>query len=316
LNDRVTRDSGSGHRLVRGRRRGPTLQAIGRRSAPFLFLLPLLLILVVINVYPTIYEIITSLSSRTLGEQSGHFVGLANFERLFTDARFWNSLWVTFRLLLFAVPAEMVAGTGVALLLYASRYKKYFFPPLLVPIVTTPIVVGFIFKYMFQEDYGVISYALKVLHLFPGFNLTTNINTVVPAIAFVDFWEWTPFVMLIVLAGLSSIPEPIMEAASLDGASAWQRFWFVVLPMLRAEFLVALLFRTVDVIRIYDIIYATTRGGPGTFSESASIYLQTVAFQFRDLGYACAFGFTLVMLSVLLANIYLRLARLRPEGAR
>jgi multiple sugar transport system permease protein len=161
----------------------------------------------------------------------------------------------------------------------------------------------------------VISYILKTLHLFPGFNLTTNVHTVIPAIAFVDFWEWTPFVMLIVLAGLHSIPESILEAASLDGASASQRFWFVVLPMLGAELRVALLFRTVDVIRIYDVIYATTRGGPGTFSESASIYLQTVAFKFRDLGYACAFGFGLVVLSVVLANLYLRLARSRvPEA--
>lgn len=314
MNDRSPQDAAHGGRPFGGTIREQIIRGIQRRSAPFLFLLPLLLILIVINVYPTIYEIVTSLSARTLGQQTGHFVGLVNFEHLLTDARFWNSLWVTFRLLLFAVPAEMVAGTGIALLLHATPYRKYFFPPLLIPIVATPIVVGFIFKYMFQEDYGVISYAMKVLHVFPGFNLTTNIHTVVPAIAFVDFWEWTPFAMLIVLAGLNSIPESIMEAASLDGASGWQRFWFVVVPMLRSEFLVALLFRTVDVVRIYDIIYATTRGGPGTFSESASIYLQTVAFKFRDLGYACAFGFTLVILSVLLANLYLRLARSRAQG--
>lgn len=279
-----------------------------------LFLLPLLVVLLVINVYPLVFEIATAFSSRTLGVQDTSFVGLSNFSRLLGDARFWNSLWVTARLLLYAVPAEMVAGTAIALLLHASPWRRIFLPLLLIPIVTTPIVVGFIFKYMYQEDYGVLSYLMKLLHVFPGYNLTSNIHTVLPSLALIDVWEWTPFVMLIVLAGLNGVPETILEAAHLDGASALQRLWYVVLPMLRGELLVALLFRTVDVVRIYDIIYATTRGGPGSFSESASIYLQLTAFNFRDLGYACAFGFTLVLMSVALANLYLRLMRSRSHG--
>jgi multiple sugar transport system permease protein len=289
--------------------------AYGRVRTPFLFLLPLLLILLVINVYPTVFEIGTSFSSRTMGMTSSHFVGLKNFRHMLTDGRFWNSLWVTLRLLLFALPAELVVGTAVALLLHNSPHRKLFLPALLLPIVATPIVVGFIFKYMYQEDYGLISYAMKLLHVFPGFNLTSRIHTVLPALAFVDFWEWTPFVMLIMLAGFNGIPLSVTEAANLDGASGWKRLWFIELPMLRAEFLVALLFRTVDIIRVYDIIYATTRGGPGAFSESASVYLQITAFKFRDLGYASAFGFTLVLLGVALATLYLRLARARGQEA-
>ncbi len=280
-----------------------------RRWAPLFFLLPLLVVLLVINVYPTVFEISASFSSITLGQPGARFTGLDNFRRLVTDQRFWNSLRVTVEILLFAVPAEMVAGTLIALMLHASRHRKIFFPALLVPIVMTPIVAGFVFKYMFQEDYGLISWLLRLVGLFPGFNLTTRIQTVLPAIALVDFWQWTPFVMLIVLAGLNKIPASVMEAASLDGASAWQRFSRIVLPMLQAEFLVALLFRTVDVMRIYDIIYATTRGGPGSFSESASMYLQISAFQFRDLGYACAFAFALMLLGVLWANVYQRVLR-------
>jgi multiple sugar transport system permease protein len=290
------------------------VHSFGRGRTPFLFLLPLLLILLVINIYPTVFEIGTSFSSRTLGLPSSHFVGLRNFRHMLVDARFWNSLWVTFRLLLFALPAELVVGTAVALLLHNSPHRKIFLPALLLPIVATPIVVGFIFKYMYQEDYGLISFFLKLTHLFPGFNLTSQIHTVLLALAFVDFWEWTPFVMLIMLAGFNGIPISVTEAANLDGASGWKRLWFIELPMLRAEFLVALLFRTVDIIRVYDIIYATTRGGPGAFSESASVYLQTTAFKFRDLGYASAFGFTLVLLGVGLATIYLRLARARGQA--
>jgi multiple sugar transport system permease protein len=286
-----------------------------RRWAPLFFLLPLLVVLLVINVYPTVFEIGASFSSVTLGQPGARFAGLENFRRLATDPRFWNSLWVTVRLLLFAVPAEIVAGTLVALMLHASRHRRIFLPALLVPIVMTPIVVGFVFKYMFQEDYGLISWLLRLVSLFPGFNLTTRIHTVLPALAFVDFWQWTPFVMLIVLAGLNKIPVSVMEAASLDGTSGWQRLIRIVLPMLRAEFLVALLFRTVDVMRIYDIIYATTRGGPGTFSESASMYLQISAFQFRDIGYACAFAFTLMLIGVGWANVYQRMLRSRGAGA-
>ena len=216
--------------------------------------------------------------------------------------------------MLFALPAELIVGTAVALLLHNSPHRKIFLPALLLPIVATPIVVGFIFKYMYQEDYGLISFFMKLLHIFPGFNLTSQIHTVLLALAFVDFWEWTPFVMLIMLAGFNGIPVSVTEAANLDGASGWTRLWFIELPMLRAEFLVALLFRTVDIIRVYDIIYATTRGGPGAFSESASVYLQTVAFKFRDLGYASAFGFTLVLLGVALATLYLRVARPRDRS--
>jgi len=285
------------------------MRSYRHRGTPYLFLLPLLLILFIINIYPTIFEIVTSFSSRTMGMTSVHFVGLFNYRHMLTDPRFWNSLWVTLRLLLFALPAELVVGTAIALLLHNSPYRKYFLPPLLLPIVTTPIVVGFIFKYMYQEDYGLLSFFMKALHVFPGFNLTSHVHTVLPSIAFIDFWEWTPFVMLIMLAGFNGIPVSVTEAADLDGASGWKRLWHVQLPMLRAEFLVALLFRTVDIIRVYDIIYATTRGGPGVFSESASIYLQTAAFKFRDLGYACAFGFTLVLIGVALATIFLRIAR-------
>lgn len=273
------------------------------------YVLPLVLLLLLVNLYPTIYEIVTSFTSRKLGPAPGEFVGLDNFRRLTADPRFWNSIWVTLRLLLYALPAEMIAGTALALLLHASPFRRAFLPLLLLPIVTTPVVSGFIFKYMFQEDYGLISHLLKLANLFPGFNLTANIRTVLPALAFVDFWQWTPFVTLVVLAGLSGIPGPILEAASLDGASPWQRLTLIVLPLLKGELLVAMLFRTVDLVKIYDVIYAITRGGPGSFSESASIYLQISAFQFRDLGYASAIGLVLIAVSLSLANLYLRALR-------
>lgn len=284
-----------------------------RRYVPLLFLAPLVLLLVLVNLYPAVYQIITSFTSRTLGFQTADFVGVANYVHLFQDGRFWNSLWITLQLLIFTVPIELAAGMVLALLLNESPHRRFFLPVLLLPMVVTPIVVGFIFKYMYQQDYGIISYLLKLIHLYPGYNPTSNIHTVLPAIAVIDIWEWTPFAMIILLAGLQSLSQSVLEAANLDGASRWQIFWWVIVPLLKGEIIVVLLFRFVDVLRIYDIIYALTRGGPGSFSESVSIYLQLVAFRFREIGYASAFGIVLVFLGAGLASMCLRILKSRES---
>lgn len=278
-----------------------------RLNVGYAFVAPVLVVLVVINLYPALYQVYISLTSYQLGLEGAPFVGLANYGRLFQDARFWNAAWVTFKFLLLVIPTELLLGLALAQLLYSCRPRKYFLPLLLLPMVTTPIVVGYIFQYMFREDYGLISYFLRLLHLFPGFNLTANPTTVVPALAFVDVWQWTPFAMLVLLAGLESLPTQVFEAARVDGASALAMFRRITLPMLRNQLAVVLLFRTVDALRVFDIIFAMTRGGPGTASESVSIYLQLTAFRFRDLGYSAAIGMFLLLIGSWLAQAYLKL---------
>ena len=275
----------------------------------YILIAPVLAVLMIVNLYPSIYQIFISFMSYKLGSPVSTFNGLWNYHKLLTDQRFWNSLLVTIRLLLYTLPIQLLLGIILALLLDASRYRKYFLPFLVLPVVTTPIVVGYIFQYMFREDYGLISYILRLFHLFPGYNLTSNPNTVIPAIALVDTWQWTPFVMIVLLAGLQSLSSSVYEAARVDGASPWKIFTNITLPLLKNQILVVLLFRTVDVLRTFDIIYALTRGGPGTSSETLTIYLQLTGFKFRALGYAGAMGIFLLLIATLITFFYMKLIR-------
>ncbi|MCX6090261.1 MAG: sugar ABC transporter permease [Atribacterota bacterium] len=275
----------------------------------YILIAPVLFVLIIVNLYPSLYQIFISFMSYKLGSPISSFNGIANYQKLLTDVRFWNSLVITLKLLLYTLPVQLVLGIILAMLLDASRYHKYFLPLLVLPVVTTPVVVGYIFQYMFREDYGLISYFLRLLHLFPGYNLTANTGTVLPAIAMVDTWQWTPFVMIVLLAGLQSLPSSVYEAARVDGGSWWDIFLKITLPLLKSQILVVLLFRTVDVLRIFDTIFALTRGGPGTGSESLTIYLQLTGFRFRNLGYAGAMGMFLLVIASLFTTAFMKLAK-------
>lgn len=277
------------------------------RLLPYALVLPLLALLITINLYPALYQIYISLTAYELGGPPPVFIGLHNYGALFRDPRLWNSILITFRFLLFSIPLELVLGMILALLLFNLQARRYFIPLLLLPIITTPVVVGYIFQYLYREDYGLISYLLRLGHLFPGFNLTAHPATVIPALAAVDIWQWTPFVMLILLAGLQALPASAYEAAIVDGASGWQTFWGITLPLLRNQVALALVFRTVDGLRIFDTIYTITRGGPASLSESVTFYLQLTAFQFRQIGYAAAVGMVLLIVGTIFARVYLRL---------
>lgn len=276
---------------------------------PVYLILPLLFTLLVVNLYPTIYQIYISLTSYTLAGSTIEFIGLSNYIQLLYDNRFWNSILVIIKFLLYTIPLEVILGMFIALLLYECEYRRYFIPLLLLPVTTTPIVVGYIFQYMYRQDYGIISYVLKVLRIFPGYNLTANPNTVIPAIAIIDIWEWTPFVMLILLAGLQSLPPSIYEAAKVDGASSIQLLKWITIPLLKNQIFIVLIFRTVEIIRLFDIIFSTTRGGPGIASESTSIYLQLLAFRFRELGKGAALSMLLMFIGLFFATLYLRILK-------
>jgi len=275
----------------------------------YILIAPVLVVLIIVNLYPSIYQIFISFMNYKLGSPVSTFTGLSNYHKLLTDQRFWNSLLVTLRLLVFTLPIQLLLGIILALSLDASKYRKYFLPFLVLPVVTTPIVVGYVFQYMFREDYGLISYFLRLLHLFPGYNLTSNPDTVIPSIALVDTWQWTPFVMIVLLAGLQSLSSSVYEAARVDGASPWKIFTKITLPLLKNQILVVLLFRTVDVLRTFDIIYALTRGGPGTSSETLTIYLQLTGFKFRALGYAGAMGIFLLLIATIITLFYMKVIR-------
>ena len=279
----------------------------------YLYILPIMLVLLIVNIYPVIYEIYISLTSYRLGDNTATFVGLANYARLFLDKRFLNSIFVILKFLLIVIPLELVLGLVIAEIFYHFHHRKYVLPLLIIPVVVTPVVWGFMFQYMYRADYGLISYFLRLVHLFPGFNLTANTGTALWALAIPDILQWTPFVVLILLAGLDSISPSVHESAMIDGASFWHVFKWIDLPLIRAQIAIVLLFRTVDSIKIFDTIFAMTRGGPGISSESVSIYLRLVAFNNREIAYAAAIGLFLVFLGSFFAQIYLKLFKSDTE---
>ena len=236
------------------------------------------------------------------------FIGLRNYaDFLFTDARFWPSVARTFAFTLLAVAVETVLGVAIALIFNREFLGKGLIRTIfLFPMVATPVAIALVWATMFDPNLGVLNYFVEELGL-PPVLWTSDADWVLPALALVDIWEWTPFITLITLAGLSSLPSEPYEAARIDGASPRQILWDLTLPMLRPTIVVAVLFRAIDALKTFDIIQVITQGGADFSSETLNIYAFQNAFNYYHLGYASAilvFFFMLVMgVSILLLRV-------------
>jgi multiple sugar transport system permease protein len=179
---------------------------------------------------------------------------------------------------------------------------------LLLPIVATPVSIALVFVTMMHPTLGILNHGLKSVGLPPALWIYGE-NTVIPSIVLVDTWQWTPFVMLIALAGLATLPVEPFESARIDGASGWQIFWRVTLPMLTPSLFVALLFRMIDSIKLFDTIFAMTQGGPGTSSETLNLYLYTLAFSYFRMGYASSVVIALLAIILGVALVLIKARR-------
>lgn len=277
---------------------------VEQRRAFLLGLLPALLILVVITVAPAIYLLVTSLTPLNLvNPESGRDFSdpVLNYREAFADPRFVNSLWVQVKLSIATVTSQLLLGLGVALLLNArSKFLEAIRTTFLVPMVLPPIVVAIIWKVIYTPDISPMHRALAYVGL-PVSSLITNADTALWAIAVAETWEWFPFTMLMVLAALQMIPEEPLEAARIDGASNWQLFWYVILPYIRPTLVVAGLFRLIDSIKAFPLIYVLTNGGPGTVTEVTNYYAFVQAFNFSYWGYASAIA-TMMVIGVFLLS--------------
>ncbi len=286
---------------------------VGPKLFPWLFLAPAMLLLLAFTVFPLFYIVRLSLYRMTPGGET--FAGAANFLRLFRDSFFYESVWHT---LLFAGGAlllELGLGLALALLLDSQiRARGLWRSLFLLPMILPPVVVGVIWRLIYNPNFGVLNGALQLL----GVDTTRLTWLADPSVALlsiilVDVWEWTPFVFLILLAGLQAIPEEPYEAARMDGSSGWQTFRHITLPLLRPAILVAVLLRTMDLLRIFDQVFILTQGGPGGATETISLYIYKTAFRFFDFGYAAAMSLALLLVTVVLSQIYIRLLRRRGE---
>lgn len=276
------------------------------RLLPYLLVAPALAVLLALSIYPLLYSIAVSLQQETA---SGVVWTLAHFKRLTTDNFFLTAMAHTFVYALAALTCEFVLGLALALLLNGQiRGRGLFRASLLVPMMLPTVVVGIVWRLLLNPNFGAINGTLKQL----GVNTESLTWTASPRLAFlavvaVDVWQWTPFVFLVLLAGLQAIPQEPYEAALIDGSNRWQTFRHVTLPLLKPAILIVLLLRTMDLLRVFDQIFILTEGGPGFATEMISLYIYRTAFRFFDFGYAAAMSFVLLALTNVVSIVYIKL---------
>lgn len=238
------------------------------------------------------------------------FVGLDNYRSLFTDATAWSSIVTTAVFTVSAVTVEFVLGLGLALLLWREgTFQRVCLALLLIPVTVTPVVVGLVFRALLAPDYGMIGYYAARWGLSSPRGFFGDPQTALGTLVVVDAWQWTPFMALILLAGLKSLPVDILEAAEADGATKLQRFAIIILPMLLPAVFLALVLRTMDAFRVFDIIFATTNGGPADATNVLMIYGVKQGLQFFNIGFAGAIANMMILCIAVLSFAFILLIR-------
>lgn len=278
-----------------------------------LFTLPAGIVVFILMVFPVFYTLYMSLHSWFASSLTQpDFIGLQNFQRAFLqDERFRNAIWLTIYFTALATALQLVLGVSLALLLNRPFRGKGFFRSLfLLPMVATPVAIALVWMMMYNPTLGVMNYLAGLVGLGP-YKWASDVRLVIPALAVVDTWEWTPLITLITLAGLATLPLEPYESALIDGATPAQMFWRITLPLLRPTIMVALLFRSIDCLKTFDIIYVMTGGGPGFSSETLNVYTFQVGLFYFHIGYASSL---LVILFALVLGVSLILIKVRRSA--
>jgi len=255
----------------------------------YAFMAPTILFIIVLVTFPIIYTIRISMSSWQMGSNEAiDFIGLSNYAEFLTDSRFWDAFGRTILYTVIAVSIEAILGILIALMV--GRIKKgtnIVRTIFLLPMVATPVTIGILWKLMYDPTIGLFNMILTAVGLPKGTWLSSS-STVFPSLILMDVWEWTPMVMLMILAGMSGLGEDIFESARVDGANERQMVFKITLPMLAPTILMAILLRMIDCLKTFDQIYSTTSGGPGYSSENLNILSYRYAFEYFYMGKACA----------------------------
>ena len=259
---------------------------------------------VAVIVFPWVFTIWMSLNEWKISSGAS-FVGVDNYVRLPADPRFVESVGHTLWFTLLAVVLPLFFGLLAALVFQTSFPLRGFLRALFVmPMMATPVAIALVWTMMFHPQLGVLNYLLSLVGIPPSL-WVFHPTTVIPSLVLVETWQWTPLVMLILLGGLASIPTEPYESALIDGASGWQMFRYITLPLLTPFLMIAAIIRSIDAVKSFDIIYAITQGGPGTASETINLYLYSVAFAYYDVGYGSAIAVVFFILVVALALLLL-----------
>jgi len=286
------------------------LSGLERKKAVwgYVFIAPALILLAAVAVYPLMETMRISLHEFSLLSPADRkFIGFANYATMLRDERFWNSLLNTVLFSFSSVALEFVLGLLLALLMNLPfRWIGAVRAAALVPWAIPTVVSATMWLWMYNDQWGIINVLLDGLGIIDGYQAwLTNPATALPAVIVADVWKTTPFMALLILAGLQMIPKDLYESAAVDGATGLRRFFSITLPMLRSTILVAVLFRTLDSFRVFDLIYVTTMGGPGKATEVTSMYAYKVLFKNLDFGYGSALAMSIMLVVAAVSAIYI-----------
>jgi multiple sugar transport system permease protein len=277
-----------------------------RRRSYRVLTIPAMLVVGAVIVFPWLFTIYMSAFDWKIGE-AARFVGLGNYAGLATNQRFLESIVHTFYFTLLAVVVPLLLGMVAALIFHREFRGRGFLRAIFtMPMMATPVAVALVWTMMFHPQQGVLNYLLSLAGLPPSLWVYSP-TWVIPSLVIVEVWHWTPLVMLIVLGGLAALPTEPYESARLDGASEWQLFRYITLPLIMPFLIVAAVIRTIDAVKAFDTIYVISQGGPGTASETINLYLYLQAFAFYNVGNASAvvvvFFAIIVALALLLLHV-------------
>jgi multiple sugar transport system permease protein len=278
-----------------------------RQRSYYFFIAPALIVIAAVIIFPWLFTLWMSAFDWTIGS-AANFVGLDNYQKLVANKRFLESVVHTFYFTVLAVVVPLLLGTAAAMIFHRQfPFRGILRGVFIMPMMATPVAVALVWTMMFHPQQGVLNYLLSLVGLPPSLWVYSP-TLVIPSLVLVEIWHWTPLVMLIVLGGLAALPTEPYESARLDGASEWQLFRFITLPLVAPFLLVAAVIRTIDALKTFDTIYVITGGGPGTSSETINLYLYLQAFAFYNIGNASAVVvvFFVIVLALALLLLHVR----------
>lgn len=287
------------------------LESFAFRNAWLIFMLPTMIILGALVIFPLIYSVWLSFHDWSLVKRSITFVGFANYGKALKDLRFWGALGRTGLITLLCLILQFGIGGVMALILSRPdlKGKKFFRIIAFGPALINPIASGFIFRLLFHPESGPINYILSQI---AGHKVTIDwvgqSSTALIAVILTDVWQWTPFVAVILMAGLLGTPKEPFEASRVDKATRWQVMRYLTFPIIKPIAIIILMIRTIDLVRMFDFVYALTGGGPGTSTETISFYAYINGYSFFQMGYAAAVSYLLLIILIILITIFIKTA--------
>ena len=285
-----------------------------RRKDFLVFMLPSLIALILVLAVPLVYSLVTSFFDTNLKYSGlGEFMGLRNYIDVLKDTYFIDSVVTTIKFTVFVVVIEFLVGLAIAILLNnIEKGRNFFFTIIIVPMMITPIAVGLIWRLLLHSDLGIVNYMLSLIGI-SGRAWLADANIALQTVMFIDIWQNVPYMVLVILAGLVTLPTEPYEAAAIDGASRVQSFFKLTVPMMIPTFSVVLLLRTITALKTYDLIFVLTRGGPGTTTEVISYHIYQQAFRYLEIGKASAMSYMLLLMIVPIAFMFIKISRNRTN---